>query len=617
MKNSLRLENARRALSTHFGFDAFRDGQEDAVMAALARRDVLVLLPTGGGKSLCYQVPAIVDAAAGRGATIVVTPLIALMEDQIRALTARGVAASALHSQQSPAEQEAIIQQFQASDLTLLYVSPERAAQPAFRDLLVHRTVARVVVDEAHCVSQWGHDFRPDFLLLRDLRELTRAPVMALTATATEKVCEDIAMQLGLADVVAVRRGFARPNLAFAVQHHQDSTVRHAAMLTLIEQAELRGSVGPGRGIVYCSTRKATEDVARSLRAAGLRVGFYHAGRAPQVRARTQAAFEQGRLRLLVATNAFGMGIDLPDIRLILHFQVPGSLEAYYQEAGRAGRDGALARCVVFFQSEDLLIHEQLGRQRGGATGMRARRQQALADVEYYVNAQICRHRLLVQHFGDEPDEPACGRCDVCLGAVVDSSVASGQVANQLTSSEVQLILTALDRLSRPVAAVHLVRALCGGRAKNIGRGSLLTLPEYGRLAGFSEAQIFKAIDRLLEEGRVIQHGRVDPGLWLPDKPLAQPVGRLGGSRLQRSASGGGNHGLRRVLERYRATTARSLGCKPFVVLETRALAGIADQQPHSLESLTRIAGVGAARADRFGEEILALVRAHGDDPDA
>ncbi|MFK7915691.1 MAG: RecQ family ATP-dependent DNA helicase [Pseudomonadales bacterium] len=619
MDNLPSLQDAQRALQSSFGFDDFRSGQGEAVAAALERRDVVVLLPTGGGKSLCFQIPGLVDAAAGLGTTIVVSPLIALMQDQIAALKGRGIAAEALHSHLSETDQVAVLTAFAAGQLSMLYVSPERAAQAAFRELLGTVLVARIAVDEAHCVSQWGHDFRPDYLLLRDLREITSAPIMALTATATQRVLADVATQLALHDPVSVRRGFARPNLAFSVQSVAEPAQRERRVLELLEAAGLRGNLGAGRGLVYCSTRKVTEAVARFLRGAGVRVGFYHGGRPRALRDRAQAAFEQGRTRVLVATNAFGMGIDLPDIRLILHYQVPGSLEAYYQEAGRAGRDGAAAQCVLFYQGEDLEQQRRLGQRGQIAAATAAQRTQALADVERYATKLQCRHRALVCHFlsadgGSDGDyaEPDCGRCDVCTGTVTGNGDEVAEAApERVPEQRWREIVSAVDRLSRPVAAAHLARALCGGKARQVSRGSLLTMPEYGALADYSEEQVLLAVEQLLAAGRLVQVGRVDPGLWLPRKALAGPVGRLGGSALGRSAAGYGG-AVQRALEQYRRRKAGALGCKPFVILETRALAAIDREQPDSLDALARIPGVGAARVDRFGDDILALVRAHG-----
>jgi ATP-dependent DNA helicase RecQ len=619
---------ADQVLLETFGYTNFRPGQADAVQAGLQNRDVVVLLPTGSGKSVCFQVPAIVDAQMGAGTTVVISPLIALMKDQVGSLQARGVAAEALHSHQDDAEQKEVIQRFLQGQLTLLYVSPERAALAGFRALLTRTPIARIAIDEAHCVSQWGHDFRPDYLLLRELRDVVQVPMMALTATATPKVLEEISLQLGLERTVEIRQGFDRPNLSFEVQGHSREAERVAATLTLIEAAGIRGRGGQGRVIVYCSTRKVTERVAKALRGSGVRVGFYHAGRTKLARDRSQSAFESGRTRVLVATNAFGMGIDLSDIRLIVHFQTPGSLEAYYQEAGRAGRDGLPAHCVLFFGLADLMTQRRLG-QGGGSNSvsggqLEQRRETALSEIQRYATEPDCRHQALVRHFTKNHDEPICHRCDVCLGTALDVGLRSEEDSKKapvpkLPEEALLVVLAAVDRLTRPVGRVNLARALRGGRAKNLARGGLLTMPEYGQLSQFSEEEVVGAIDQLLSEERLVRKGRNYPTLWLPGKPVRGTHPNRGTAKpdqdsfanAKRSATSryGGN--IARALDSYRKRTARQLGWKAYMVFQKRVMLDIDQQEPDSLEALYRISGLGEAKIERFGKDILALVRKH------
>src|SRR5881628_2068092 len=387
---------AREILETVFGHEDFRPGQAEAVCAALAGRDVVVLQPTGSGKSLCYQVPALVAGRRGQGATIVISPLIALMRDQVGALAARGARVAALHSQQDSDAQRGAVARFLRGELELLYVSPERAALDSFRRMLARTKIALFAVDEAHCVSQWGHDFRPEYMRLAELRSFASAPMIALTATATAPVLAEVGSGLGLRDPVIVRAGFDRPNLAFAVRALRTHEARLAALVAEIEAAGLRERKGAGRAIVYCSTRKVTERVAADLRSAGIAAGHYHAGRTALARERAQHAFEAGRTRVLVATNAFGMGIDLPDIRLIAHFQTPGSVETYYQEAGSAGRDGAPARYVLFFGAADLMTQRRLAAASAAGAQVARRRAEALAAIERYATQPRCRQQALV-----------------------------------------------------------------------------------------------------------------------------------------------------------------------------------------------------------------------------
>jgi len=626
------LEIARERLLAIYGHSDFRPGQADAVEAALAGRDALVLLPTASGKSICYQLPALVAARAGAGTTIVVSPLIALMQDQVGALTARGVAAAALHSHQDDPEQREVVGRLLRGELALLYVSPERAARASFRGLLERLRIALFAIDEAHCVSQWGHDFRPDYLRLAELRGDRAVPMMALTATATTTVLEEIGSALGLRCPVLVRTGFDRPNLCFEVRGLRTEAERIARLRAELEPAGLRGRRGgAGRAIVYCSTRKATERVAKALRGAGVAVGSYHAGRTRLARERVQQAFEAGRTRVLVATNAFGMGIDLPDIRLIVHFQAPGSLEAYYQEAGRAGRDGEPARCLLFFGRGDLATQRRLAQSGPSSPSLDRRRAGALVEMERYAVSDRCRHRALVSYFTGREEERECGRCDVCRDEVADPPLRQAREeldrarsSGSLPASALDTIVAAVDRLTRPVGRRSLARALRGGRAKTLARAGLLGLPEYGTLADHEEESIVAAIDGLLAEGRLQRTGRKDPTVWIPGKAVRPKTSRRAearsGDRARRSERFGGE--IARALESYRKRRARALQWKTYMIFQRATMLAIERQQPETLEALARIPGLGPSRIERFGEDVLEIVRRHrpraldGDDRD-
>ena len=611
----------RAVLDEVFGHPAFRPGQAEAVAAVLGGRDTAVLLPTGSGKSACYQVPAIALAREGAGTTIVVSPLIALMQDQVGALRGRGVAAGALHSHQDDEEQADTVRDLLSGQLDLLYVSPERAAKASFRRMLGRIDVALVAIDEAHCVSQWGHDFRPDYMLLRELRDVVDAPMIALTATATPVVLKEIEAKLGLAKPVRVRTGFDRPNLAFDVRGLRTEAARTEAALAAIDEAGIRGRGGRGRVIVYCSTRKVTERVAKALRSSGLRVGHYHGGRTALARERAQQAFEQGRTRVLVATNAFGMGIDLPDIRLIVHYQTPGSLEAYYQEAGRAGRDGDPARCVLFFGRADMQTQRRLAQSGPSSAALDQRREDALAEIERYVTSLTCRHAALVSHFTGGEDEPACERCDVCRGdaADVDGEVYGSDratVHEPLPSEVDDTIVAAVDRLTRPVGRRNLAQALRGGKAKSLSRGGLLSMPEYGTLAEYDEDRLIAGIDGLLSSGRLERTGKKYPTVWIPGKPVraarvrADAEGGAAKKKRARNPRFGGD--VARALDNYRRRRARELGWKTYMVFQRAAMLAIDRAEPATLDALTRIPGLGPAKIERFGEDILQIVRERG-----
>ncbi|HEX3481310.1 MAG TPA: RecQ family ATP-dependent DNA helicase, partial [Kofleriaceae bacterium] len=488
-------EVSRDVLRDVFGHAEPRPGQCEAIDGVLGGRDVVVLLPTGAGKSSCYQVPAVALARSGQGTTVVVSPLIALMNDQVGGLGARGVAAAAVHSQLDDAARGDAIRAFVRGELAVLYVSPERAVLDGFKRMLARTPIALVAIDEAHCVSQWGHDFRPEYMRLHELREVVAAPVVALTATATPRVLHEIVGGLALRDPVIVRGDFRRPNLAFEVQHHRGDADRLAATIAVLDGAGLRDRTRQGRGIVYCSTRKKTETVAAALKAAGFAAMHYHAGRTGLARDRAQRAFELGRARVLVATSAFGMGVDYPDVRAIVHFQAPGSLEAYYQEAGRASRDGSPGRCVMLFGAADLMTQRRLS-QAAGSGAASHRHEEALATLERYANAACCRQQILCAHFTGGDDPIACGICDLCVDPSSARAVHPAPVepAAVLAAADQQLIVDAVGALRRGVGKLNLARALRGSHAKAMIAHGLVHLPQFGKLAEVSEASIVATI---------------------------------------------------------------------------------------------------------------------------
>ena len=345
------LDDARAALQRHFGYPDFRGAQADAIAAVFARRDVLVLMPTGGGKSLCFQVPALLLG----GPTVVVSPLISLMQDQVDALKRRGVPATFVNSTLDAGEREARIALAERGEVKLLYVAPERFDVPGFRERLRAMGVPLLAVDEAHCISQWGHDFRPAYLRLGELRQRLGCPVIALTATATPEVRRDITSQLRLRDPLLLARGFDRENLAWHVIGAANDPQKDALLLALLRRAPREGV-----SLVYAATRRKVDSLADMLNRAGVRAAGYHAGVPPDERRRLQESFIAGTAGVVIATNAFGMGIDKPDVRLVVHYDMPPSLEAYYQEGGRAGRDGGGARCILLHAPRDRLTHKFL-----------------------------------------------------------------------------------------------------------------------------------------------------------------------------------------------------------------------------------------------------------------
>ena len=388
-------------LKHHFGYDAFRPLQREIIDAVLAGRDTLALLPTGGGKSLCYQLPAL----AHDGLTLVVSPLIALMKDQVDALRANGIAATFLNSTLDAGEAAACYDGLERGAYRLLYVSPERAVMPSFLGRLARWNVTRIAVDEAHCVSEWGHDFRPEYRRLHEVREcLPQTPILALTATATGRVRSDIERFLQLEEPQRFVGSFNRPNLTYRVFEKRE------ALKQLLAWCTARPSES---GIVYAQSRNAAEELARKLAASGIPARPYHAGLTPRERARNQELFIRDEIRVICATVAFGMGINKPNVRYVVHYDVPKSIEGYYQETGRAGRDGLPSECVLFFNGGDAAKQRHFIRQIEDPTE-REQADRLLRKMLDFAAEPHCRRASLLRYFGEEPEYANCGSCDNC-----------------------------------------------------------------------------------------------------------------------------------------------------------------------------------------------------------
>ena len=605
--------SAVQVLEELWGYSAFRSGQREAVAACVGGNDVMVVLPTGGGKSICYQVPAVLDHAAGRGATLVVSPLIALMDDQVRILTERGIPAVALHSGGEWADVSA--KRDEAWSAAVIYASPERLASPKFRAWLDKIGIARIAVDEAHCISEWGHDFRPDFAKLGGLRDVFDVPIIALTATATDRVRTEIAARLKLRDPVSIVGDFARPNLRWTVQHIQGHQARTERVATWLLANKVGKKSQPGRAIVYVATRKRASEVCAALRARGLDAGYYHGGRSDSARQNAQGAFERRSRPVLVATSAFGMGVDLPDVRLVAHVQAPAGLAAYYQQAGRAGRDGEDADCLLLYSSADAVTQARLRGQSpppGVMAGWKA--------LQDYVFGTTCRQVAIVEHFLGDGGE-ACGRCDVCVRpAAVEAQVEASReqaadrkaekrrkaaVADnfEVTDAHEDAITEFVDNLRKPLGKMLVSRGLRGSTAKAVKRKGLSKNPAFGRLKHVPEAAVVRAVEEMLESGKLVKKGRKYPTVWLPDKKVrtaATPGAKK--TRAPRAT------GLKGALRTFRQKEARQRRWKPYQVFSNATLDALATEKPRTAKELLEVKGMGPVRVGRFGEQLLTLI---------
>lgn len=585
-------------LQRYWGFASFLPLQREAIECVLAGRESIVVLPTGGGKSLCFQAPALMM----EGTAVVVSPLISLMKDQVDGLAADGVPAARIDSSLTAREKSELFPRLRRGEIKVLYLSPERLVGEG-SGFLSGLKLSFIAVDEAHCISHWGHDFRPEYRKLGELKE--RFPGVALhayTATATGPVREDIARQLKLENPEVLVGSFDRPNLVYRVRRR---TSRLDQVRSVIDRH------GGESGIVYCLRRRDVDELCDALSARGLKAVPYHAGMSGSDRKKSQDDFIADRAKIVVATIAFGMGIDKPDVRYVVHAAMPKSLEHYQQESGRAGRDGLEAECVLYYSGEDFMIWKHLLREM--PPGPRRAALEKLNRIYRYCTGLSCRHRSLLRYFGQDLEGENCGACDSCLGEL-------SLLEDSLTVS--QKILSCVVRLRQRFGAGYTALVLNGSREERILNNGHDQLTTYGILPEYSRAEIRGFVEQLVDEGYLVKAGEykvlksteagwramrgeetpklLQPPKRKPKKAAARPV---------QESWEGVDPGLFEALRKLRGEIAREEGVPAYIVFGDRALRDMARLRPSTPAGFLKVSGVGEAKKDRYGDRFLELIK--------
>lgn len=580
-----------------FGFREFRPDQERIIRAILEKKDVFAVMPTGGGKSLCYQLPAVLLP----GTCMVISPLISLMKDQVDSARSNGIHAAYLNSSLSAEEQSLVLNDLLSNSLDLLYAAPERFTLNHFQEMLGQVNISMVVIDEAHCISEWGHDFRPDYLSLSSLVTLFPAvPVTAFTATATHKVQQDILDKLKLRSPFIVRASFDRTNLFYDIRFKENISKQ---LVTLLKNNPNKA------GIIYRTSRKSVNETATMLQAKGFRALPYHAGLNEDERRKNQEAFIRDEADVIVATIAFGMGIDKSNIRFVIHADLPKSIENYYQETGRAGRDGEPAQCIMLFSQSDIpkvrffidtIVDET----------ERTRALTALQKVISFASTTVCRRKTLLDYFGETYPHDKCNSCDICLGTreVVDCTV------------EAQMLLSAIARTEERFGATHIVDIVIGSKNKKIYDFGHDRLKTWGVGKNRSKKFWRLLIDELLAQKVIAKSEGLYPALYFLEKavPVLKNEAKVEMVRIQEKKTakrkrieetGTYDNDLFELLRALRKQLADEQGIPPYIVFSDRSLRDMAALLPRSPEDMLSVSGVGEVKLQRYGKQFLDLIR--------
>ncbi|MDR1514983.1 MAG: DNA helicase RecQ [Synergistaceae bacterium] len=587
-----------------FGYPSFRSGQEEIVNEALSGRDVFGIMPTGAGKSVCYQIPAIING----GVSVVISPLISLMKDQVDSLRQNGVCAEAINSSLSWGSVLDIFRAVREGAVKLLYVAPERLDGNGFREFLSSIDVSMVIVDEAHCVSQWGHDFRPSYLNIAPaISSMRRRPVMAaFTATATEEVRGDIVRQLALESPFTIITGFDRENLFFQVESPAD---KMSFLMGYVKKfPELPG-------IVYCSTRKAVDEVCGNLRANGVKAVRYHAGLDDAERLKNQDAFIRDRAAVIAATNAFGMGIDKSNVRYVIHYNMPGSIDSYYQEAGRAGRDGSPADCILLFGKGDISTARYLISQ-GNDEDARKAGYSKLRSMIDYCNTPGCLRSYILGYFGERYGKESCGNCGNCLSTADRTDI----------TIEAQKILSCVYRMEIQASGLKfgasiVTDVLKGSRGKRILSHGFEKISTWGLMKDYGANAIYDMINFLIAENYLAEDEGEFPTLSFTERtfPFLKSKERLVMRKheskptrkrsVERGISGAENEALFEELRALRKSIAREEGVPPYVVFSDSTLEAMCRILPSGKEDFLSVPGVGSVKLEKYGDAFLSVIK--------